>query len=72
MDLLRIHMTGKTDGVRSVDLVNDLARLARRLDSRVMFAQLAHINRTLRLTAASSLNRQLMTEDILLAWAAQK
>ena len=72
MDLLRIHMTGQTAEVRSVDLVDALARLAHRLDSRVMFAQLAHINRTLRLTAASSLNRQLMTEDILLAWAAQK
>ena len=72
MDLLRIRMTGQTGGVRSVDLANDLARLAQRLDSRVMFTQLAHVNRTLRLTAASSLNRQLMTEDILLAWAAQK
>ena len=72
MDLLRIHMTGQTGGVRNVDLVDALARLAQRLDSRVLFAQLAHINRMLRLTAASSLNRQLMTEDILLAWAAQK
>lgn len=72
MDLLRIHMTGQTGGVRSLDLVDALAGLAKRLDSRVMFTQLAHINRTLRLTAASSLNRQLMTEDILLAWAAQK
>jgi len=72
MDLLRIHMTGQTRGVRSVDLADALARLARRLDSRLMFDQLVHINRALRLTAASSLNRQLMTEDILLAWAAQK
>jgi hypothetical protein len=72
MDLLRIHMTGQTAGVRSVDLVDALARLARRLDSRVLFGQLSHINRMLRLTAASSLNRQLMAEDILLAWAAQK
>ena len=72
MDLLRIHMTGQTGDVRSVDLVDGLARLAQRLDSRVLFDQLGQINRTLRLTAASSLNRQLMTEDILLAWAAQK
>mgnify|MGYP001823038655 FL=1 len=72
MDLLRIHMTGQTGGIRSVDLADTLVRLAQRLDKRVMFDQLAHVNRTLRLTAASSLNRQLMTEDVLLAWAAQK
>jgi DNA polymerase-3 subunit delta' len=72
MDLLRIRMTGQGRQLRSVDLADALSRLAQRLDSRVMFDQLAHINRTLRLTAASSLNRQLMTEDILLAWAAQK
>jgi hypothetical protein len=35
-----------------------------------MFRQLDSINRLLRLTA-SSLNRQLLAEDILLAWAAQ-
>jgi len=72
MDLLRIHMTGQTRWVRSADLADALARLARRLDNRILFEQLTHINRILRLTAASSLNRQLMTEDILLAWAAQK
>ena len=71
MDLLRIRMTGETGAVRSADLLDAMAPLARRLDSRVMFGQLEHINRILRL-AASSLNRQLMTEDILLAWAAQK
>jgi DNA polymerase-3 subunit delta' len=71
MDLLRIAMTGQTSGVRSVDLCDSLVRLARRLDSRVLFAQLVHINRILGLTTGS-LNRQLLTEDILLAWAAQK
>ena len=71
MDLLRIAMTGQTSGVRSADLLDRLARLARRLDSRVLFEQLERINSTLGL-ATGSLNRQLLTEDILLAWAAQK
>jgi DNA polymerase-3 subunit delta' len=70
MDLLRIRLTGQTDSVRSADLVDVLAGLARRLECRVMFRQLDSINSLLRLTA-SSLNRQLLTEDVLLAWAAQ-
>jgi hypothetical protein len=71
MDLLRIRMTGETDRVRSVDLRDTLATTARRLDSRALFRQLEHINRTLRVTDGI-LNRQLMAEDILLAWAAQQ
>ena len=71
MDLLRIAMTGQTSGVRSADLLDRLVRLARRLDSRVLFEQLERINRVLGL-ATGSLNRQLLTEEILLAWAAQK
>jgi DNA polymerase-3 subunit delta' len=70
MDLLRIRMTGQTGAVRSLDVVDGLEALAGRLDSKIMFGQLDRINRTLQL-AASGLNRQLMTEDILLAWAAQ-
>ncbi len=70
MDLLRIRLTGRTDSVRSADLAAALAGLARRLESRVMFRQLDSINSLLRLTAGS-LNRQLLTEDVLLAWAAQ-
>ena len=68
MDLLRIHMTGQICGVRSVDLADTLVRLAQRLDKRVMFDQLDRLNRLLRLEN-TSLNRQLMTEDVLLAWA---
>jgi DNA polymerase-3 subunit delta' len=71
MDLLRIRMTGKTDRIRSVDLRDALATTARRLNSRELFRHLEHINRTLRITDGI-LNRQLMTEDILLAWAAQQ
>jgi len=70
MDLLRIRMTGDSSGVRSADLADSLTSLARRLDSKVLFIELERINRALRLTA-SSLNRQLLTEDILLAWATQ-
>ena len=70
MDLLRIRMTGQKDAVRSLDVVDGLEALAERLDSKIMFEQLDRINRTLQL-AASGLNHQLMTEDILLAWAAQ-
>ena len=70
MDLLRIAMTGQTSSVRSADLLDGLTRLARKLDSRVLFAQLERVNRILGLTA-TSLNRQLLTEDILLAWAAR-
>ena len=63
-------MTGQTDAVRSIDIVDGLEALAERLDCNLMFRQLDSINRTLRM-AGSSLNRQLVTEDILLAWAAQ-
>jgi len=70
MDMLRIRMTGETRTARSIDLADNLAGLARRLDSRIMFSQLDMINRVLG-AGAGSLNRQLMTEDILLAWAAQ-
>jgi hypothetical protein len=44
--------------------------LARKLDSRVLFGLLDGINRMLKL-ADSTLNRQMMMEDILLAWAEQ-
>ena len=70
MDLLRIVMTGQTSEVRSADLIDGLAGLAGKLNSRVLFAQLERVNRVLGLTA-TSLNRQLLTEDILLAWAAR-
>ncbi|HYQ72062.1 MAG TPA: DNA polymerase III subunit delta' [Gammaproteobacteria bacterium] len=70
MDLLRIRLTGQTGSVRSADLEAGLEGLARRLESRVLFGLLDSINRLLRLTAGS-LNRQLLTEDILLAWATQ-
>jgi DNA polymerase-3 subunit delta' len=70
MDLLRIAMTGQTSEVRSADLLDGLAGLAGKLNSRVLFAQLERVNRVLGLTA-TSLNRQLLTEDILLAWAAR-
>jgi len=71
MDLLRIRLAGGPGGVRSVDLAGDLAALAPRLDSRVMFGQLEKINRILH-AGTASLNRQLMIEDLLLAWAAQR
>jgi DNA polymerase-3 subunit delta' len=71
MDLLRVSMTGQASRVRSADLQDGLSILARRLDNRVIFELLDRINRILRL-AAGSLNRQLLTEDILLAWAAQR
>jgi DNA polymerase-3 subunit delta' len=70
MDLLRISVSGQINQVRSADLQDGLLALARRLDNRMLFELLERINRTLRLTAGS-LNRQLLTEDILLAWAAQ-
>lgn len=71
MDMLRINLSGQVNRVRSADLKDGLAALAYRLDSRVLFALLDRINSSLRLTAGS-LNRQLLTEDILLAWAAQR
>jgi DNA polymerase-3 subunit delta' len=71
MDLIRIRMAGKAGQLRSADLQDGLAMLAGRLDHRAVFELLERINRMLRLTAGS-LNRQLLTEDILLAWAAQK
>jgi DNA polymerase-3 subunit delta' len=71
MDLVRIRMAGGAGQVRSADLQDGLTALAGRLDHRVVFELLERINRMLRSTAGS-LNRQLLTEDILLAWAAQK
>ena len=68
MDLLKIRLTGQIDGIHGVDLADRLQRLASKLDSRVMFRQLDAVNRNLRL-ADSSLNRQMMMEDVLLAWA---
>ena len=71
MDLIRIRMSGEDDRASSTDLQGGLATLAARLDYKVVFELLERINRSLRLTAGS-LNRQLLTEDILLAWAAQR
>ena len=68
MDLLRIRLTGNPDRVHSIDLAERLWPLAQRLDSRVLFEQLDRLNRLLR-QENTSLNRQLMTEDVLLAWA---
>ncbi len=70
MDLLRIRMTGQRGGVPGQDIIEGLEALAGRLDCKIMFEQLDRINRMLRM-AGSSLNRQLMMEDILLAWADQ-
>ncbi|MGB5607331.1 MAG: DNA polymerase III subunit delta' [Gammaproteobacteria bacterium] len=71
MDLLRIRMSGQAEGVRSADIAEKLPALARKLDSRALFRQLDRINRIMKLSA-SSLNRELLTEDILLAWAEQR
>ncbi len=68
MDLLKIRLSGRLDAVHAVDLAERLQRLAGKLDSRVLFRQLDAVNRSLRLVD-SGLNRQLMMEDILLAWA---
>ena len=68
MDLLKIRLTGQVDGIHGIDLADRLQRLASKLDSRVMFRLLDVVNRNLRMTD-SSLNRQLMMEDVLLAWA---
>jgi hypothetical protein len=54
-----------------VDLADVLQRLAGRLDARDLFRQLEQINRVLRV-ADGVLNRQLMVEEILLAWAGRK
>jgi DNA polymerase-3 subunit delta' len=71
MDLIRIRTTGHTGSVRSVDLVEGLVQLATRIDCRGLFRQLDGINRLLR-SNDGSLNRQLMTEDIVLAWVARQ
>jgi DNA polymerase-3 subunit delta' len=70
MDMLRIRLGGAAQGIHGIDLRDDLTRLARKLDSRVLYAMLDAVNRTLGL-ADSTLNRQLMMEDILLGWAEQ-
>ncbi len=70
MDMLRIRLSGQTQGIHGIDLQDGLSMLARKLDSRLMFGLLDGINRMLKL-ADSTLNRQMMMEDILLAWAEQ-
>ena len=67
MDLLKIRLTGQVDAIHGIDLADRLQRLASKVDSRVMFRQLDAVNRNLQL-ADSSLNRQMMMEDVLLAW----
>ena len=71
MDLLRIRLTGEAGGIDSVDLGERLVALASHMDCRVMFRQLDQLNRLLR-PENTSLNRQLMTEDVLLAWAGRR
>lgn len=70
MDMLRIRLGGEGQGIHGVDVRDGLTRLARKLDSRVLFAMLDSTNRMLSL-ADSSLNRQMMMEEILLGWAEQ-
>jgi DNA polymerase-3 subunit delta' len=71
MDLVRIRLSGSTASVRSADLADTLLRLAGRLDVRDLFRQLEQLNRVLHV-ADGVLNRQLMLEEILLAWAGRK
>lgn len=71
MDLIRLRSTGQAGAVRSVDLVEGLTGLAARLDGRALYRQLDTINRLLR-SNDGSLNRQLMAEDIVLAWAGRQ
>jgi DNA polymerase-3 subunit delta' len=70
MDMLRIRLGGAAPGIRGVDLRDRLTELALKQDSKVLFGLLDGINRMLRL-ADSTLNRQMMMEDILLDWAEQ-
>jgi DNA polymerase-3 subunit delta' len=70
MDMIRIRLSGQTQGIHGIDLQDGLSVLARKLDSRVLFGLLDGSNRMLKL-ADSTLNRQMMMEDILLAWAGQ-
>jgi DNA polymerase III subunit delta' len=68
MDLLRLRLGGNAESIRSVDLKDRLVRLAPRLDTRDLFRQLERINQVLRISEGV-LNRQLMTEEIVLCWA---
>jgi DNA polymerase-3 subunit delta' len=70
MDLLRIRLTGHARGIHGIDLAEGLQALAVQLDCKVMFGQLDRVNRAIQM-AGSGINRQSMTEDILLAWAAR-
>jgi DNA polymerase-3 subunit delta' len=70
MDLLRIRLGGAAQDIHGVDLRDGLIRLAWKLDSKVLFTLLDGITRMLNL-ADSTLNRQMMMEDILLGWAEQ-
>jgi hypothetical protein len=71
MDLIRVRTTGQAGTMRSADLADGLVKLASRLECRVLFRQLDTINSLLR-SNDGSLNRQLIAEEIVLAWAAQQ
>jgi DNA polymerase-3 subunit delta' len=71
MDLIRVRCSGQAGAVRSVDLAGELSEIAARIDGRSLYRQLDAINRLLR-SNDGSLNRQLMAEDIVLAWAARQ
>jgi hypothetical protein len=64
---LRIRLTGQTRGIHSIDLLDGLSCCAA---TDTYAVDCDNINRMLRL-ADSTLNRQMMMEDILLAWAEQ-
>lgn len=68
-DLTRLKMGGEQTTIRNVDLTNDLQKLARQVSGRKVFELMdkvaANLNR-----GSGSLNQQLMTEDILISWAA--
>ncbi|MEJ2686744.1 MAG: DNA polymerase III subunit delta' [Gammaproteobacteria bacterium] len=68
MDMIRLKTGGQPSGLRSSDLRDGLMALAKALDSKQLYGLLDRLWDARRL-AQTSVNRQLLMEDVLIGWA---
>jgi DNA polymerase-3 subunit delta' len=67
-DMIRIRLAGPGAMLRNSDLRDELCRLAQANDCTTLFEQLDRTTRASRLVSSGSINRQLLTEEILVMW----
>lgn len=68
-DMIRISTGGETAALRNSDLRPRLAAIAVKWEATRLYEHMDRITAAVRMSAAGSINRQLMYEDILVAWA---